>query len=229
MSESGRYELNTLFELAGVRAYENDPSGYRERAAEHNLLPQSIHVTQFLCKGNYEICRAMMRMFYKSCADVIENPDDYSKEEMIKCILHFCRHFDYHYDYADNLFYRKTFSSFNPTNVVTGDETETKQREKDNKMYYNQFENLIAGYDRSQLISLVNDVHTDMMTVEADQFMDLLEYPKNLIYSYHNDPELATSGFIEYGDDKSFGGGYDDLYADETLSDGGDYFQEFNV
>ncbi len=226
MSESGRYEPK-LLELSSIKAYLSDPSGYRERAGEYNLLPQSIHVSQFLCKGNYEICRAMMRMFYKSCADVIENPDDYSKEEMIKCILHFCRQYDYHYDYADNLFYRKTFSPFNPTNVVTGDETETQKREKDNKQYYNRFENLIAGYDRSQWISLVNDVHTDMMTEETDQYMDLLEYPEHLGNSYYINPELATNGFIEYGDDKSSGGGYDDLYADEILSDGGDYFQEF--
>jgi len=173
-------QKNSLFELSSTSLYVNDPDQYIYSHQQYELPPDMI-----VNKMSLRITNFFRNEFYNNCEDVIQHPERYTKKQLMHCILHFCRFFDYHSDYTENLFYQ----------IVLGDQF-TPNIEDDEKtqkdLYYNWFKNTITNFNRLQLVDLINDVHTSIL-VSPDQFETYADYERNLHHSYLNEPSM-----IEY-------------------------------
>lgn len=167
-----KQELKSLFKLSSTSLYVNDPEQYIYDRQQGMLPPDMI-----MNKMSLRITNFFRNEFYKNCEDVIQHPERYTKKQLMHCILHFCRFFDYHSDYTENLFYQ----------IVLGDNIEN-----DEKTQRDWFKNRITNFNRLELVDLINDVHTSIL-VSPDQFETYADYERNLDHSYHTEPSM-----IEY-------------------------------
>lgn len=168
----------SLFELSSRSLYVNDSDQYIYSHQQYDLPPDFI-----VNKMSLRITNFFRNEFYKNCEDVIQHPENYTKKQLLHCILHFCRFFDYHSDYTENLFYQFVLGDQFTPNI---EEDENAQRD----LYYDWFKNIITRFGRLELVDLINDVHTSIF-VSPDQFETYADYERNLHHSYHEPPPMV--------------------------------------
>lgn len=182
-----KQEQESLFKLSSRSLYVNDSDQYIYSHQQYDLPPDMI-----VNKMSLRITNFFRNEFYKNCEDVLQHPENYTKKQLLHCISHFCRFFDYNSDYTENLFYQFVLGDHFTPNI---EDDENAQRD----LYYEWFQNIITRFGRSKLIDLIDEIHANIL-VSPDQFETFIEYPENLKLSYHTHPpsmveyEPASSG-----------------------------------